>query len=167
MLNKILQILILILITFTSSFAQNVKAKKKKTISPNACLAMPSQDKSPALNVLNTKLQTCCTSPVTGFYRDGRCDTGPTDNGIHVVCAQVTDDFLQFSKKNGNDLITPFPAFGFPGLKQGDKWCLCAARWKEAYEAGVAPPIVLESTHIKMLEFVTLDILKEHAFQPK
>ena len=149
-------VLMLSLLAVTPTFAQTVKTKNKKISSQNACLAMPSQDKSEALNVLHTKLQPCCTSPVTGFYRDGRCDTGPSDNGIHVVCAQVTDDFLQFSKKNGNDLITPFPAYGFPGLKNGDKWCLCAARWKEAYEAGVAPPIVLESTHAKMLEFVTL-----------
>ena len=167
MLRKKLISLILLFGVSVSIFAQTVKTKNKKSSSSNACLAMPSQDKSPALNVLNSKLQTCCSTPVTGFFRDGRCDTGPSDNGIHVVCAQVTDAFLQFSKKNGNDLITPFPAFGFVGLKAGDKWCLCAARWKEAYEAGVAPPIVLESTHIKMLEFVTLDVLKEHALQPK
>ena len=167
MLKKNSALLILFLLTTKTTFAQSKAPKKKKITNPNACLAMPSTDKSAALNVLHTELQTCCSTPITGFYRNGRCDTGPNDNGIHVVCAQVTDAFLEFSKKNGNDLITPFPAFGFAGLKSGDKWCLCAARWREAYEAGVAPPIVLESTHVKMLEFVTLEVLKEHALQPK
>eukprot|EP00744_Colponema_vietnamica_P009975 GILI01014138.1.p1 GENE.GILI01014138.1~~GILI01014138.1.p1 ORF type:complete len:153 (+),score=30.01 GILI01014138.1:87-545(+) len=114
-------------------------------------------------NVLGSELQSCCTSPLTGYYRDGFCSTGPTDHGRHTVCAQVTDAFLQFSRSKGNDLITPKPQYNFPGLKHGDKWCLCVGRWREAYEAGVAPPVVLEATNQKALEVVTLDMLKEHA----
>jgi uncharacterized protein (DUF2237 family) len=102
-------------------------------------------------------------NPKTGFYRTGRCDTGSGDDGVHVVCAQVTEPFLEFSSERGNDLTTPIPAFGFPGLKPGDRWCLCAARWKEALEAGVAPPVVLASTHIAALEFVDLQDLISHA----
>jgi hypothetical protein len=108
-------------------------------------------------------LQSCCTSPMTGFYRTGRCDTGPGDHGIHVVCARVTEEFLSFSRARGNDLTTPMPEYGFPGLKPGDKWCLCAQRWKEAMRAGVAPPVVLASTHISALEFVSLEELSEYA----
>ena len=107
-----------------------------------------------AKNVLNNPLQVCCTDPVTGFYRTGKCDTGPGDLGLHVVCARVTAEFLRFSRARCNDLSTPFPEAGFPGLKPGDKWCLCASRWKEALEAGVAPPVVLASTHMSTLEFV-------------
>jgi uncharacterized protein (DUF2237 family) len=116
-----------------------------------------------AKNVLGEPLQTCCTSPMTGFYRTGRCDTGPGDDGIHVVCAQMTREFLQFSRSRGNDLSTPVPEYGFPGLKPGDRWCLCAARWKEAMEAGVAPPVVLAATHVSAIEFVSLEELMEHA----
>ncbi|MGI9174294.1 MAG: DUF2237 family protein [Rhodothermales bacterium] len=119
-----------------------------------------------ARNVLGGPLQTCCTSPLTGFYRDGACQTGPEDIGTHVVCARLTDAFLQFSKERGNDLITPRPAFDFPGLKDGDRWCLCASRWKEAYEADVAPPVILEATHERALDFVSLDALKAHALEP-
>lgn len=111
-------------------------------------------------NILGTALQIAGTSPITGFYRDGFCSTGTADKGIHVVAAVVTDKFLQYSKARGNDLITPYPAYGFPGLKAGDKWCLCAARWKEAYDAGVAPPVVLEATHEKALQYATLEELK-------
>ena len=114
-------------------------------------------------NVLGGPLQTCCTRPMTGFYRDGTCRTGPEDAGTHVVCARLTDAFLQFSKKRGNDLITPRPAFDFPGLKEGDQWCLCASRWKEAYEADGAPPVILEATHERALDFIPLDVLKAHA----
>jgi hypothetical protein len=114
-------------------------------------------------NVLGGMLGSCCTSPMTGFFRTGRCDTGPEDLGRHVVCAKVTAEFLAFSKAQGNDLSTPVPAFGFPGLQPGDRWCLCAARWKEAFEAGVAPPVVLGSTHEAALEIVSLDDLKRHA----
>ena len=116
-----------------------------------------------ARNVLGGPLATCCTAPLTGFYRDGSCQTGPQDLGTHVVCAQVTREFLEFSVARGNDLVTPVPQFHFPGLDPGDKWCLCALRWKEALDAGVAPPVVLAATHEKALEFVSLDDLKRHA----
>lgn len=118
---------------------------------------------SPARNVLGTELVPCSMDPLTGFFRDGCCNTGPGDRGRHLVCARMTHEFLEFSRSSGNDLVTPHPEFGFPGLKAGDRWCLCAMRWKEAYEAGVAPPVVLESTHQSALEFVTLDQLKSHA----
>jgi len=114
------------------------------------------------LNVLGKPLVPCSMNPVTGYFRNGYCSTGPTDAGTHVVCAVVTDKFLQFSKDHGNDLITPAP--GFPGLKAGDKWCLCAHRWKEAYEAGVAPSVVLESTNRAVLQIVPLKILKQFRF---
>jgi hypothetical protein len=116
-----------------------------------------------ARNVLGGPLATCCTAPMTGFYRDGNCHTGPQDAGTHVVCARVTQAFLEFSVARGNDLVTPVPQFRFPGLNPGDKWCLCALRWKEALDAGVAPPVVLAATHEKALDFVTLDDLKRHA----
>ncbi len=116
-----------------------------------------------ARNVLGGPLATCCTAPLTGFYRDGSCHTGPQDLGTHVVCAQVTLEFLEFSVARGNDLVTPVPQFHFPGLNPGDKWCLCAMRWKEALAAGVAPPVVLAATHEKALEFVSLEDLKRHA----
>jgi uncharacterized protein len=116
-----------------------------------------------ARNVLNGQLETCGTDPMTGFYRNGCCDTGGGDVGIHVVCAEVTAEFLAFSAARGNDLSTPAPHFGFPGVRPGDRWCLCAERWQEALDAGVAPPVVLEATHISALEFVSLDDLKAHA----
>lgn len=116
-----------------------------------------------ARNVLGGPLATCCTAPLTGFYRDGSCHTGPQDLGTHVVCAQVTLEFLEFSVARGNDLVAPVPQFHFPGLNPGDKWCLCAMRWKEALAAGVAPPVVLAATHEKALEFVSLADLKRHA----
>lgn len=113
-----------------------------------------------ARNVLGGTLVTCGSAPRTGFYRDGCCDTGPEDVGLHVVCAEMTDEFLAFSKAQGNDLSTPLPEFGFPGLKAGDRWCLCAARWKEARLAGVAPPVLLGATHEAALEVLVLDELK-------
>ncbi|MCA9756760.1 MAG: DUF2237 domain-containing protein [Candidatus Eisenbacteria bacterium] len=116
-----------------------------------------------AKNVLGGDLEICSGRPMTGFYRDGRCHTGTGDIGVHVVCAHVTEEFLEFSKRMGNDLSTPVPAFNFPGLKPGDRWCVCVARWKEALDAGVAPPVVLEATHVSALEFVTLDDLTSHA----
>lgn len=119
-----------------------------------------------ARNVLGDELQLCCTSPMTGFYRDGKCSTGGGDYGAHVVCAQMTTEFLQFTKTRGNDLSTPMPMFDFPGLKPGDRWCLCASRWKEALDAGVAPPVVLASTHASALEYVSLNELKEYAIDP-
>jgi uncharacterized protein len=114
-------------------------------------------------NVLGTELTVCSLSPRTGFYRNGCCDTGPGDLGMHVVCAEVTAEFLEFSQAAGNDLSTPNPQYDFPGLEPGDRWCLCAARWKEALEAGKAPPVVLEATHMSALEFVDLDELLDHA----
>jgi uncharacterized protein (DUF2237 family) len=114
-------------------------------------------------NVLGTELQSCSTDPMTGFYRDGCCRTGPDDYGLHLVCTEVTDDFLAFSKAAGNDLSTPNPMYRFPGLKAGDRWCLCVERWKEALEAGMAPKIVLESTHISALEYVDLEDLEAYA----
>jgi uncharacterized protein len=116
-----------------------------------------------ARNVLNGPLQPCSADPMTGFYRNGCCDTGAGDVGIHVVCAEMTAEFLAFSVSRGNDLVTPVPQFGFPGLRPGDRWCLCVERWKEAYEVGVAPPVILESTHMSALEFVSLEELQEHS----
>ncbi len=116
------------------------------------------------LNVLGTPLVPCSYDPLTGYFRDGCCQTDETDHGSHLVCARVTQAFLVFSLQRGNDLMTPRPEFRFAGLKAGDRWCLCANRWKEALAAGVAPPVVLESTHAKALEFVELAQLREHAF---
>ena len=121
------------------------------------------ESKSGAKNVLGTPLVACGTDPVTGFYRNGCCDTGPDDAGLHLVCAIMTAEFLEFSQARGNDLSTPNPLFRFSGLKPGDRWCLCATRWREAFEAGVAPQVVLEATHISMLEFASLEELKAHA----
>ena len=114
-------------------------------------------------NVLGESLEECCTEPLTGFYRDGCCRTGADDIGLHVVCAQMTAEFLEFSRRRGNDLITPRPEFLFPGLKPGDCWCLCAARWQEALEAGVAPPIKLAATHMSALEFISMADLEHYA----
>ena len=114
-------------------------------------------------NVLGGLLEACCFDPLTGYYRNGACDTGPDDEGMHVVCAQMTPEFLDFSKLKGNDLVTPAPEYDFPGLKPGDKWCLVALRWKEALDAGVAPPVVLKSTHSSALQVVTLEQLKKYA----
>jgi uncharacterized protein (DUF2237 family) len=115
------------------------------------------------LNVLGGPLQACSFDPLTGFFRDGCCTTDAQDHGTHVVCARVTADFLAYSLARGNDLMTPRPEYRFAGLKPGDRWCLCANRWKEALEAGVAPPVVLEATHIKALDSVTLVQLQTHA----
>ncbi|MEM9602760.1 MAG: DUF2237 domain-containing protein [Pseudomonadota bacterium] len=119
----------------------------------------------PALNVLGEALQPCCTDPMTGFLRDGYCNTHHADLGTHLVCSVVTEAFLTFTASRGNDLRTPRPEFQFPGLKAGDGWCLCAMRWLEAFEAGVAPPVRLASTHEKVLEWIPLDTLK-HAGAP-
>jgi glutathione peroxidase len=116
-------------------------------------------------NVLGEPLVLCCGDPKTGFYRNGFCQTGQQDVGTHVACAIMTDEFLVFTRQQGNDLITPRPEFNFPGLKAGDKWCLCASRWTEALEVGVAPKLVLEATHEKMREYADLEVLKKHAFQ--
>jgi uncharacterized protein len=115
------------------------------------------------LNVFGQPLVPCGLDPVTGFYRDGCCNTGYDDPGMHVVCVRVTREFLAFSKKSGNDLSTPNPEFGFPGLKPGDQWCLCAGRWKEALDAGMAPPVVLAATHEETLAMLPLADLKRFA----
>jgi len=131
-------------------------------------MTRPSSDPSATTqsNVLGGELLPCSLQPVTGFFRDGCCHTGPGDAGMHVVCAVVTDEFLRFSLTRGNDLVTPMPHYGFPGLRPGDRWCLCASRWKEALDAGVAPPVVLEATHFSALAFVSLDDLRRHAASP-
>ena len=118
-------------------------------------------------NVLGGPLESCSNGPITGYYRNGCCDTGPDDVGVHTVCCIVTDDFLAYSRSRGNDLITPRPEFNFPGLRPGDRWCVCAGRWNEAYEAGHACPVVLSATHEASLEFVTLEALLTHAISPK
>ena len=118
-----------------------------------------------ARNVLGTELIPCSQDPVTGFFRNGCCETGPEDLGLHTVCAVMTKEFLAYSKTAGNDLSTPIPEYGFPGLKPGDRWCLCAPRWKEALDAGMAPQVVLESTHEETLAIVPLGVLKDYAHQ--
>lgn len=117
-------------------------------------------------NVLGGPLQPCGMDPVTGFFRDGHCTTCEEDLGSHTVCAQMTDAFLSFSKSHGNDLSTPNPRYQFPGLKPGDRWCVCAGRWREAADAGVAPPVILEATHERALEVIALADLEYHALQP-
>jgi hypothetical protein len=116
-----------------------------------------------ARNVLGTELIPCSLSPLTGFYRDGCCNTAAEDLGVHTVCVRVTGGFLEYSKGVGNDLSTPMPAYGFDGLKPGDCWCLCASRWQEAYDAGQAPDVVLEATHAATLEWADLGALRQHA----
>lgn len=117
----------------------------------------------PGRNVLGGPLKDCCRSPVTGFFRNGRCDTCAGDLGLHVVCVEVTRQFLEFSVQAGNDLSSPNEAYEFPGLVPGDRWCLCASRWKQAYDAGVAPPVILGATHEAALLVVPLEALQEHA----
>lgn len=128
------------------------------------CCRAPGERKSATLNemtknVLGGALQTCCTSPLTGFFRDGKCNTGPEDHGQHTVCVLVTDEFLRHQASIGNDLITPRPEWGFAGLKPGDGWCVCVEPWKASYDAGVHAPVRLEATHEKALEVVTLEML--------
>ena len=117
-------------------------------------------------NVLGGELKSCSADPVTGFYRNGCCETGPHDLGMHTVCAVMTAEFLSFSAAAGNDLSTPRPDLAFPGLKPGDRWCLCAPRWKEALDAGMAPQLVLEACHEETLAIVPLGVLKDFAYQP-
>ena len=116
-------------------------------------------------NVLGDPLELCCTDPMTGFYRNGMCTTGPYDHGLHTVCVKVTGEFLEFSRSRGNDLSTPAPHFDFPGLIEGDKWCLCVSRWKEALDHGIAPQVYLKATHISALEYVDLEDLQAHAVE--
>ena len=115
------------------------------------------------LNIFNEPLEACSFDPVTGFFRSGCCETSEQDTGSHTVCAIMTEEFLQFSKSKGNDLSTPVPAFDFPGLNSGDRWCLCAARWLEAYEANSAPSIIAKATHIRALEIIPMEEIKEFA----
>ncbi|MEM0953504.1 MAG: DUF2237 domain-containing protein [Pseudomonadota bacterium] len=116
-----------------------------------------------SVNVFGEKLETCGEDPVTGFFRDGCCNTNPQDFGSHTVCVEVTEEFLQFSRAKGNDLITPMPAYGFPGLKAGDRWCLCASRWLEAQRADSAPRVFLRRTHQRALDVVPLDVMRQYA----
>jgi uncharacterized protein (DUF2237 family) len=120
-------------------------------------------DAAMATNVLGEELQPCSYDPLTGYYRDGCCNTGQGDTGVHTVCVVTTSEFLEYSKSVGNDLSTPMPQYGFDGLQPGDQWCLCAARWQEAYEAGAAPKVVLAATHIQTLEWCDLEALRAHA----
>lgn len=120
----------------------------------------------PALNVLGQPLAPCSHDPLTGFFRDGCCRTRPDDTGLHVVCARMTQEFLTFTRSRGNDLSTPRPEWDFPGLRAGDRWCLCALRWKEAFDAGLAPPVLLESTHIRALDVLSLEQLQACTGQP-
>jgi uncharacterized protein (DUF2237 family) len=119
--------------------------------------------RAPSRNVFGSPLESCSTKPMTGFFRNGCCDTGPEDMGSHTVCVVVTDAFLEFSKASGNDLSTPMPGFGFPGLKAGDRWCLCAPRWQQALDADRAPRVVLRASHEGALEFCALADLKRYA----
>jgi uncharacterized protein len=155
--NIIINILCTFVLLFSNemSFAQTTKNKPKPTNKPTKM----------ATNVLGTPLEACCFDPKTGYFRDGFCKTRTEDVGTHVVCAVITQEFLTFTKSRGNDLETPFPQYDFPGLKPGDRWCLCVLRWKEALDAGVAPPVVLESTHKIALKYVTLEELKSHAMK--
>jgi uncharacterized protein (DUF2237 family) len=121
---------------------------------------------SKAMNVLGGPLETCSLSPLTGFYRNGCCDTGKEDVGLHIVCIEATREFLEFSRDCGNDLSTPMPMYAFPGVKPGDRWCLCAARWQEALEAGMAPKVVLAATHVSALEWVRMEDLVAYAIDP-
>lgn len=116
------------------------------------------------LNIFGKQLISCCINPMTGYYRNGLCETGVSDHGTHTVCVIITQEFLDFTVSVGNDLVTPRPEFRFPGLVPGDKWCLCALRWKEAFEAGKAPLVILESTHEKTLDYVSLSDLSSHAY---
>lgn len=126
---------------------------------------MPEHMPDMTRNVLGTELVPCSYDPLTGYFRDGCCNTDESDLGSHLICVRVTQSFLEFSSARGNDLTTPRPQYRFAGLKAGDRWCLCANRWREALEAGAAPPVIMESTHWKALEFVTLAQLEKHRFQ--
>jgi len=114
-------------------------------------------------NVFGEEIETCCESPITGFFRDGFCHTDDTDEGVHTICVSMTEDFLEFSKSKGNDLSTPRPEFNFPGLKEGDGWCLCAERWVEAYEVSMAPKLYIKRANLRTLDIVPLEILKKFA----
>lgn len=156
------KLILLFLFVSTITFGQNQEVKKNCVITKETTTStlninkMKKQEK----NVLGTTLEMASLEPLTGFYRDGFCSTGSADAGIHVVAAILTDEFLNYSKSIGNDLITPNLNYNFPGLKSGDVWCLCANRWKEALKAGVAPPVILKATNEKALGIISLDDLK-------
>jgi uncharacterized protein (DUF2237 family) len=148
----------------TQIFDHLRSAKLSTTIKRMASLSSKSSGQK---NVLGQPLETCGTDPVTGFFRDGCCNTGPNDLGVHTVCCIVTEKFLAASARLGNDLSTPMPQYGFPGLKEGDRWCVCAGRWLEVHQAGAACPVVLEATHEATLEIIPFDILLQFAVIPK
>jgi glutathione peroxidase len=150
---------------FASWFSSGTNPGSKKMINKIEELLLENNlaNDNEAQNVLGTNLEPCCFEPITGYYRDGYCNTDHNDQGRHTICAIMTDEFLEFSKKMGNDLITANPEYNFPGLKEGDKWCLCALRWKEAFDNNVAPKVILESTHKKSLEYVDIENLKINA----
>ena len=166
--KTLFKILIAVLLfTSNTSCAQS----KKKVQTKTNCGTISNKDstikkmENSQKNVLGTDLKLASIDPMTGYFRTGYCNTDANDRGLHVVAAVVTDKFLQYSLSQGNDLISPYPASGFPGLKAGDVWCLCALRWKEALAAGVAPPVILEATNIKALEYITLEELQNHAIK--
>ena len=147
----------------------NVNSQNKSAVKENCLITTNKNAKLKPMqnsqkNVLGTDLELASKDPITGFFRTGFCATDANDHGVHVVAAVVTDKFLKYSLSRGNDLISPFPASGFPGLKAGNIWCLCAIRWKEALDAGCAPPVILEATNIKALEYVSLKDLKQNEF---
>jgi uncharacterized protein len=158
-----------ILILFLAASTQMCQAqdKPKENCGNTKATTKIPQKKMSQLNVLGTPIALASVDPLTGYFRNGYCQTGENDYGLHVVAAVVTDDFLQYSKSQGNDLITPYPSSGFPGLKAGDVWCLCVMRWRDAYEAGFAPPVILEATNAKALQYVTLEQLKSIQNTPK
>ena len=160
-------ICVILLLHTTNCIAQN----KKKVQTKANCGTITNKNttikkmETIQKNVLGADLKLASIDPMTGFFRTGYCNTDTNDRGLHVVAAVVTDAFLQYSLSQGNDLISPYPASGFPGLKAGNVWCLCALRWKEALAAGVAPPVILEATNIKALEYISLEELQKHAVQ--
>lgn len=157
----------IILISFI--FLIQVTLAQKKSQTEENCLIVNNKNSkinkmdTPQKNVLGTDLKLASIDPMTGYFRTGYCNTDANDRGLHVVAAVVTDAFLKYSLAQGNDLISPYPNSGFPGLKAGNVWCLCALRWKEALQASVAPPVILEATNIKALEFITMEELQKHA----
>ncbi len=141
-------LLLLLMVGFSMELMAQSSTEKLKS-----CLYQEGVRMSDSKNVNGGILQICSTEPTTGFYRNGKCDTGTNDYGVHIVCVEMTTDFLNFTKAKGNDLSTPFPLYGFPGLKAGDKWCLCASRWKEAYDAGIITKVDLSATHQSALKY--------------
>ena len=140
-----------------------LRARERQLKAQSALLQSTLENMGEGLSVFGRPLEPCSHRPKTGFFRDGCCNTSPDDRGAHVVCAQMTAEFLAFSRAAGNDLSTPRPEYGFAGLQPGDRWCLCAARWGQAFQAGFAPPVVLAATHEAALEIVPLEALKAHA----